>query len=304
MSLPTHRRVGHNHHTAGRILFFSPVRHALATLEALGRIANVELVANKSRSEFFDDIKEKYHDIVVIYRTSSSGAVAGKFDAKYVEACTARGTVVTHSPDPVTNATADLTIFLVLGRIRQLNPAIYSLRKGNFKNGLDFGQDPQGKVLGILGMGRIGRAVVQRVIPVGMRPIYHNRTKLPDDQAEGAIYVSFDQLLSQSDAISIHVPLSKETPRGAIIDERAMINALDKGHIASVGLDVYETEPEVDEGLVRNERALLIPHLGTHTTETLAQMEEAAMANATRTVLGEELLNVVPELRFGMGYNL
>ncbi|KAB5511688.1 D-isomer specific 2-hydroxyacid dehydrogenase [Coniochaeta sp. 2T2.1] len=330
-----------------RVLFFSPVRHALATFEALGRIAHVELVTSKSRSEFFNDIQEKYHDIVVIYRTSSSGVVAGKFDAEFiarlptslkfichngagydqidVEACRVRGIAVTHAPDPVTNATADLTIFLLLGALRQLNPAIYSLRKGNFKNGLDFGHDPQGKTLGILGMGRIGRAVVQRIIPFGMKPTYHNRTKLPDEEAGGAIYVSFDDLLSQSDVISIHVPLSKETrhlisereisrmkrgvviintARGPIIDEKATAIALDKGHIASVGLDVYEAEPEVEERLVKNERALLIPHLGTHTTETLAQMEEFAMENARRAVLGEELLNVAPELRSGMGYNL
>ncbi len=183
---------------------------------------------------------------------------------------------------PVTNATADLTIFLLLGALRQLNPALNSLRKGNFKQGIDFGHDPQGKTLGILGMGRIGRAVVQRAVPFGLRPIYHNRTRLTDEEAGGAKYVSFDQLLSDSDIISIHVPLSKathhligreqilamkpgvvvvNTARGAIIDESALAVALDEGHIAAVGLDVYEREPEVHEGLIRNERALLVPHL-------------------------------------------
>jgi lactate dehydrogenase-like 2-hydroxyacid dehydrogenase len=166
-------------------------------------------------------------------------------------------------------------------------------------------------------MGRIGKAVVQRAIPFGLKPIYHSRTQLPDENARGAKYVSFDQLLSESDIISIHVPLSKatrhligkgeisrmkpgavivNTARGAIIDESAMAAALDEGHIASVGLDVYEREPEVNERLMKNERALLIPHLGTHTTETLARMEEMAMENARRGVLGEELLTVVPEL--------
>ncbi|RFU28035.1 hypothetical protein B7463_g8312, partial [Scytalidium lignicola] len=171
-------------------------------------------------------------------------------------------------PDPVTEATADLIIFLLLGALRQLNPAIYSLRKGNFKKGLDFGHDPQGKTLGILGMGRIGKAVVRRSMPFGLKPIYYNRTQLPDEQAAGAKYVLFDQLLSESDILSIHVPLSKatrhligreqikkmkpgvvivNTARGAIIDEVAMAEALDEGHVAAVGLDVYEKEPEVQE---------------------------------------------------------
>lgn len=239
------------------------------------------------------------------------------YDQIDVEACKARNIVVTYAPDPVTNATADLTIFLLLGALRQLNPAIFSLREGRFKVGIDFGHDPQGKTLGILGMGRIGKAVVQRAAPFGLKPIYHNRTQLPDEEAGGARYVSFDQLLSESDILSIHVPLSKatrhligkkeisamkrgvvivNTARGAVIDESAMAAALEEGHIGSVGLDVYEREPEVNEQLVKNKRALLIPHLGTHTTETLAQMEELAMENARRGVLGEELLTVVPEL--------
>ena len=239
------------------------------------------------------------------------------YDQIDVEACKTRNIIVTYAPDPVTNATADLTMFLILGALRQLNASIFSLRRGNFKNGLDFGHDPQGKTLGILGMGRIGKAVAQRAIPFGMTLIYHNRTRIPDEQAAGATYVPFEQLLADSDIISIHVPLSRatrhligkdeivamkpgavivNTARGAIIDEAALAEALDEGHIASVGLDVYEREPEINERLVKNERALLIPHLGTHTTETLARMEELAMENARRGVLGEELLTVVPEL--------
>jgi len=166
-------------------------------------------------------------------------------------------------------------------------------------------------------MGRIGKAVAKRATPFGMKSIYHNRTRVPDEQAAGATYVSFEQLLAESDILSIHVPLSRatrhligkdeilamkpgavivNTARGAIIDEAALAAALDEGHIASVGLDVYEREPEINERLVKNERALLIPHLGTHTTDSLARMEELAMENDRREVLGEELLTVVPEL--------
>ncbi|KAK1635654.1 D-isomer specific 2-hydroxyacid dehydrogenase [Colletotrichum phormii] len=165
-------------------------------------------------------------------------------------------------------------------------------------------------------MGRIGRAVKRRAEPFGHKTIYHNREPLSDDLASGCPYVSFDKLLSTSDIISVHFLLSAgtthligaaetakmkpgvvlvNTARGAIIDEAAMAAALDEGHIAAVGLDVYEKESLVDERLVKNDRALLVPHLGTHTVETFGQMELLAMENARRGVCGERLLTVVPE---------
>ncbi|KAH7175261.1 D-isomer specific 2-hydroxyacid dehydrogenase [Dactylonectria macrodidyma] len=321
-----------------RILFFNTVRHALAAYEALHAVAAPEVVTSKSRAEFFADLKTKYHDIQAIYRTSASGAVAGRFDMELisnlprslkfichngagydqidVDACSKHDITVTYAPDPVTNATADLTIFLLLGAIRQLNPSLNNLRNGKFKTGLGFGHDPQGKTLGILGMGRIGREVTKRAAPFGLNVIYHNRKPLSDELSGGCPYVSLDELLQTSDIISLHVPLSAatkhligaaeiakmkpgvviiNTARGAIIDEAAMATALDDGHVAAVGLDVYEREPLVDERLIKNERALLVPHLGTHTTETLAKMESMAMENARRGVCGEDLLTIVPE---------
>ncbi|KAF6824174.1 hydroxyisocaproate dehydrogenase [Colletotrichum musicola] len=321
-----------------RILFFNPVRHAVAEYEALKTVSIPEVVTSKTRAEFFSDLRGKYQDVQAIWRTSASGAVAGKFDEEFVShlpasvkfichtgagydqidvnACSKRNITVTYAPDPVTNATADLAIFLLLGAIRQLNPSLSSLRRGDFKKGLDFGHDPHGKTLGILGMGRIGRAVKRRAEPFGMNVIYHNRSPLPDDLAAGCPYVSFDTLLRTSDIISVHVPLSAatthlisaaeiarmkpgvviiNTARGAVIDEAVMAAALDDGHVAAVGLDVYEREPEVDERLVKNERALLVPHMGTHTHETLRQMESLGIENARRGVCGEELLTIVPE---------
>ncbi|KAK7185546.1 uncharacterized protein CC84DRAFT_1159057 [Paraphaeosphaeria sporulosa] len=321
-----------------RILFFNPVRHAHQAYEALQSVAACEVVTSASRAEFFSDIRGKYNDVQVIYRTSASGAVAGNFDEEFishlppslkyichngagydqidVHAAAARGISVTYAPDPVTAATADLTLFLLLGALRQLNPSFSKLRSGQFKKGVAFGHDPQGKTLGILGMGRIGRAVKARADPFGLKTVYHNRNPLPNDLGAGASYVSFDQLLAESDIISVHVPLSAKTKhligakeiakmkpgvvlvntaRGAIIDEAAMAVALDEGRIAAVGLDVYEQEPFIDERLMKNERALLVPHLGTHTTETLAKMEAHAMENAKRAVLGQDLLTVVPE---------
>ncbi|KAI9926550.1 hypothetical protein MW887_004318 [Aspergillus wentii] len=320
------------------LLFFNPVRHATSTYEQLQKIAQTEVVTSTSRDEFYADLQGKYHNVSIIYRTSASGAVAGPFDADFinhlpptckfichngagydqidVDACTARGITVTYAPDPVTDATADLAIWLMLGALRQLNPSLGSLRQGNFKKGLSFGHDPQGKVLGILGMGRIGRAVVKRAEGFGVVARYHNRRPLSEDDAVGAEYVSFERLLAESDIISVHVPLNEHTrgligkkeiaqmkdgvvivntARGAVMDEAAMAEGLDSCKIAAVGLDVYEKEPVVNEKLLENNRALMVPHLGTHTVETLRKMEEWAMENARRAVLGEDLLSPVPE---------
>ena len=238
------------------------------------------------------------------------------YDPIDTEACAKRGIIVTNAPDPVTDATADLAIFLLLGALRQLNPSLESLRAGNFKKGVDFGHDPQGKTLGILGMGRIGRAIKKRCDAFGLITVYHNRKPLSAADAAGAAYVSFEELLAQSDIISVNVPLNAHTrhligsaelarmkrgvvvvntARGAIIDEAALADALESGHVAAVGLDVYEKEPEVNEKLMRQKRALMVPHLGTHTTETLAKMEAWAMENARRAIVGEALLSPVPE---------
>lgn len=204
----------------------------------------------------------------------------------------------------------------MFGAVRQLNPALNSLRAGTFKKGVDFGRDPQGKVLGILGMGRIGRAIKARCEPFGLTTKYHNRNQLTAEQAAVAEYVSFEQLLAESDIISVNVPLNAKTghligekeisrmkdgvvivntARGATINEAAVADALEKGKIAAVGLDVYEKQPQSNERLQNNSRALLVPHLGTHTFETLKKMETCAMENARRCVLGLPLLTPVPE---------
>lgn len=268
----------------------------------------------------------------------SNDQVAGKFDDEFINrlpqtckhichngagydqidtaACLARGITLTHAPDAVTEATADLALWLLLGALRQLNPSLTSLRAGNFKQDIAFGNDPQGKVLGILGMGRIGRAIKKRADPFGLVTRYHNRRPLGESEACGAEYVGFEELLAGSDVISVNVPLTAgtrhligrdeiarmkdgvvivNTARGAIIDEAALADALESGKVGAVGLDVYEREPEINEKLLRQERALLVPHLGTHTTETLAKMEAWAMENARRAVLGGPLLSPVPE---------
>ena len=157
------------------------------------------------------------------------------------------------------------------------------------------GHDPEGKTLGILGMGGIGRALARRAAPFDMKIQYHNRRPIaPEHNPTAAQYVSFEDLLSTSDVISVHLPLSDRTrhligkkeidmmkdgvviintARGPIIDEEALAAALERGKVFAAGLDVFEKEPEVHEGLMRSNKAVLLPHTGTATVETQVSAE-------------------------------
>lgn len=156
---------------------------------------------------------------------------------------------------------------------------------------MGLGHDPEGKALGILGMGGIGTALARRAAPFDLQIQYHNRRPVPPEQNPiNAQYVSFEQLLRTSDIISVHLPLSdatrhligrKEfemmkdgvvivnTARGKIIDEEALVEALENGKVYAAGLDVYEHEPEIHEGLIKSNKAVLLPHVGTATYETM-----------------------------------
>jgi glyoxylate reductase len=134
------------------------------------------------------------------------------YDKVDVHACSAREPpiLVSNTPSAVDDATADVNMFLIIGALRNFNPSILSLRAGKWRGEPPpaLGHDPRGKVLGILGMGGIGRNLKRKAEPFGMRVIYHNRRKLHDDIADGAEYVSFDELLEQSDVISLNLPLN------------------------------------------------------------------------------------------------
>jgi glyoxylate reductase len=182
--------------------------------------------------------------------------------------------------------------------------------------------DPGGKTLGILGMGGIGKALAARARAFGMVVKYHNRTRL-SVSAEAALDVQYvdtmDKLFEISDVVSIHVPLSSKTrhlvtsrefelmkesailintARGPIIDELAMIHALEAGHIAGVGLDVYENEPRIPSTLSSHPRAICLPHVGTMSLETQTEMEAVCMYNLRSAVEHGTLPYVVPEQRF------
>lgn len=231
------------------------------------------------------------------------------YDQVDVHACSARNPPlrVSNVPTAVDDATADVNMFLIIGALRNFNTGMFALREGKWRGqpAPPLGHDPQGKVLGILGMGGIGRNLKKKAEAFGMKVIYHNRRKMSDDLAGGAQYVSFDKLLSTSDVISLNLPLNVSdyvlrvrttelisvkkhtrhiisraefakmkdgvvvvnTARGAVMDEAALVEALDSGKVFSAGLDVFEEEPKVHPGLVSNPNVMLVPHMGTWTKE-------------------------------------
>jgi glyoxylate reductase len=236
------------------------------------------------------------------------------------EACRARGIAVTNTPDVLTDATADLAMALILSAARGLPQAERSLRTGEF-HGWGFwdylGADLSGKVLGIFGMGRIGKAVARRAAPFGMRVIYHSRTRLSaqDEAALGVEWVELDGLMAGSDVLSLHAPLTSRTrhaidadalrrmrpasylintARGALVDEAALVDALRDGRLAGAGLDVYEREPVIHPGLLELPNVTLLPHVGSATRETRTRMAVLAARNVHAVLTGGPPLTPVP----------
>lgn len=231
-----------------------------------------------------------------------------------LEAARQRGIVVTHTPDVLTHATADFTFALLLALVRRVCEADRYVREGNFKRWetkLFLGFDLRNKVIGIVGLGRIGSAVARRALGFGMRVVYYNRRPANPtvERQSGARYVPLDELLRISDVISIHCPLNKEsyhlfdhaafakmkptavlvnTARGAIVDEEALVAALEQGRIAGAALDVFEHEPRVHPALLQSNRVVLAPHLGSATVEARTAMARACAEAVLAALNGAE----------------
>ncbi|MCK4570350.1 D-glycerate dehydrogenase [Candidatus Bipolaricaulota bacterium] len=233
-----------------------------------------------------------------------------------------RGILVTNTPDVLTESTADHTFALLLAAARRIAEADVAVRNAEFPSwGLQqplIGIDVHGKTLGIVGLGRIGAAVARRGHHgFGMSVLYYSRSPKPDLETElGAVQVPFEELLKQSDFVCVHVPLTSDTKhmfnaaafawmkptailvnvaRGAIIDEAALVNALEERAIAGAGLDVFEQEPAVPPGLLElREHVVLAPHLGSATEETRRAMAGIAIGNVLAVLDGKPPLTPVP----------
>jgi glyoxylate reductase len=233
-----------------------------------------------------------------------------------------KGIAVTNTPDVLTEAVADFTWAMILAITRRISEGERVVRSGAWKGwALDFmlGTALRGKQLGLVGVGRIGRAVAERAPAFGVRVAYTSRRPLDSAAAlpglEGAEPMSFDRLLNTSDIVSLHVPLTPDTrhlidrkaltrmkrsaylintARGPVVDEEALAWAMQHRLLAGAALDVYEREPEIHPDLLELENVLLLPHIGSATTETRTAMADLAVDNVLAVFAGRPPITPIP----------
>ncbi|CAI4527051.1 BDM_1a_G0031710.mRNA.1.CDS.1 [Saccharomyces cerevisiae] len=331
-------------HARPKVLKFSPIRYAEAEWLKLSEVAEVIPVTVASRSEFIDKLHGEFSDIVGIGRGYLTVKQVGLFDKelishfpstlKYIahqgagydqidaKALAERGIQLANAPGIVDAATADTALFLILGAMRNFDYGRKNLKEGKwpaggFAAGAPLGITPRNKILGIIGMGGIGRAVCERVRPLGFEKfVYYNRSRLNEELEQGAIYVSLERLLEVADVISLHCPLNEttwhllnderiqhmkygaiivNTARGAVIDEHALVKHLKSGRIAGAGLDVFEYEPSVSRELLDLPNVLALPHMGTQAVQTVKEMEECVVKNIYSGITKGRVETLVPE---------
>jgi len=253
-----------------------------------------------------DTISKLSNSIKII----ANGAVGfGNIDFK---AARAKGISVTNTPDVLTDATADIQILLLLGASRKAYEGRIAAETQNWKWSWDFllGKQMSNKRLGILGMGRIGRAVAKRAKAFGMEIHYHNRSKLSAELEDGAIYhKNLKDLFAKSEFLSINCPATPETKniinketlsyleentvvgnaaRGDVVDDDAMVEALKNGKVFAYGLDVYNGEPKIHPDYLKLKNIFLLPHLGSATKRTRWDMAYRATKNLEDFFLGKK----------------
>jgi len=229
------------------------------------------------------------------------------FDNLDLDAARARGVICTNTPGVLTDATADLAMTLLLAASRRVVEGDRLVRRGEFEGWRPTmlrGLDLRGAVLGVIGMGRIGRATAERALAFGMTLVHHRG----DPQELPSRRVGLDELLGMADVVSLHCPLRPETrgligaaafsvmkstavlvntSRGPVVDESALAEALKAGEIAAAGLDVYAREPEVEPALLALDNVILAPHLGSATRGTRRKMAELAARNMVAALRGD-----------------
>ena len=268
-----------------------------------------------------DDIDEEIMDANPNLKVISNYAVG--FNNIKVEEATKRGLPVTNTPGVLTETTADMAWALLMAVGRRIVESDKFTRAGKFKGWgpmLLLGYDIYGKTLGLVGLGRIGEAMVKRAHGFDMKVLYYdaNRRSPEDEKELGIEYRELDQLLAESDYVSLHVPLLPSThhligerelglmkktgilintARGPVVDEKALVKALQDGEIAGAGLDVYENEPALEPGLIDLDNVVLAPHTASATRETRTKIATMAAENLLAALEGKIPPNIVnPEV--------
>jgi glyoxylate reductase len=241
------------------------------------------------------------------------------FDKVDVKAATARGIPVTNTPGVLTETTADTAWVLLMATARRVVEADNYMRSGKYKHWgplLLTGTDVHGKTLGILGFGRIGKAMARRARGFDMKVLYYDeqRATAEEEKTPGVEYRSFEDVLREADFVTIHTPYMPSThhllgekqfvmmkrtafvintARGPIIDEKAMVKALQNGEIAGAGLDVYEREPAMEPALATMQNVVVFPHIGSASVETRTKMAVMAAENVIAVINGKRPPNLV-----------
>lgn len=234
----------------------------------------------------------------------------------------AKDLFVTHTPDVLTNATADLAMALILAVSRRIVDADRFLRSGQFKGwdaNLLLGKELNDSVLGIIGLGRIGLAVARRAIGFGLKAIYYSRPRENKlEQEYGFEFVDFEELITRADIITVHIPYSEDmhhlfnrqvfakmkpdaifinTSRGPMMNEEHLVEQLEKYESFGAGLDVYEFEPQVNERLKKLKNAVLVPHIGSATYKARLGMALMAIESVEQALSGRTPAHLIPEFK-------
>lgn len=287
---------------------------------------DVPLTRTQMLEEFpkYDGILSALSDVIddEIMEAAPSVKVFANYAVGYnnfdVEAGKRRGVAMTNTPDVLSDSTAETAWSLLFAVSRRIVEADRYVRTGQwerFSHKLLLGQDVYEKTLGIIGAGRIGQRFAEKARGYHMRILYHNRDRNLDfEKRFNATYVELDELYSESDFISLHCPLTEETrhlvdedafkkmkfsailintARGPVVDESALVEALKNNEIWGAGLDVYENEPMIHPDLLEMDNVVLLPHIGSATTETRERMSQMAARNIIEVLEGREPINPV-----------
>ncbi len=286
----------------------TPYERSLTRAELLEMIAGRDGVLTELPNRLDDEAFDAAGPQCKVFANYAVG-----FNNVDLEAATRRGIVITNTPEVLTETTADLAWALIMASARRIVESDKFLRSGVWDGWgpMQFhGLDVHGATLGIIGAGRIGTAVARRSIGFDMKVLYHDIVGQPNPELDriGARRVELDELLRDSDFVSIHVPLTDQTQhmiseselslmkptahivntaRGPVIDERALVNALRDGVIAGAGLDVFENEPDIAPGLTDLDNVVCLPHIGSASAATRAKMAELAATNLLAVLRGE-----------------